>query len=605
MKIMPIYEQGDLYRGLEAVPQERQALVNEAIRREAPEILSFLPGTDTTRVTFRNIEVCSYILHYNFKQLLRLPSLGLVDQKAKYSSIYDPIDSLIQFTKNTGVKMLDYQVVAEIMLLYGLTAKDMRTMSTWCCNFRHSETFEEPDYGKLTSIYTKKQLAKLLKEHIDPDAAKLLPPRILKGMEYPSYADFLHVFQSLGYDPYEALFRFVQKEPNKVPKLGISGLKEDAFILDYLDGAPSKPATAPKTKPDPKPVPEPKPEPVPRPEPMPEPIQAAEPVPAPQVVADAEPTPVLTPKLTVEEDPELSALPMQQSKDEEMAFRFAEVINEAVQPMNGRTKVVLGTNILNLRRSVADGNTAGFDALFLSSGCSHLDVFNYAARVSVAYGVPMYELFYHIIPPGKYSARQSYTVTEYTLEDISEVVNVDQGRVGKGFPVTDENLFTLLAPKPARYLSEFGYRHEQPVRSPKEQPIAEVKPEPPIKPAPEVKLEPKIEPPKATAKAQDKLEINDKERIKMNIKLRLRVCTPCDADSWENDNPDRSVPGFHWDNASPELSEKAQDWLAAQLSSGQVNLDKVKAELSKLVELPYKAQVQASGDGCRMTLELF
>lgn len=599
MKITPIYEQGDLYKGLEAVPQEREALVNEAIRREAPEILSFLPGTDTTRVAFRNIEVCTYILHYNFKQLLRLPSLGLVDQKAKYSSIYDTIDSLIQFTKNSGVKMLDYRVVAEIILLYGLTAKDMRLMSTWCCNFQHNEVSEEPDYEKLTSIYTKKQLAKQLKDHIDPDAAKLLPPRILKGMEYLSYADFLHVFQSLGYDPYEALVRFVQKEPNKIPKLGISGLKEDAFILDCLDGTPPKPAPAPKAEPEPKPVPEPKPEPVPQPEPVSEPIQATEPVPAPQVVADAEPTPALMLDLAVEDDPELAALPMQQSKDEEMAFRFAEAINEAVQPMNGRTKVVLGTNILNLRRSVTDGNTAGFDALFLSSGCSHLDVFNYAARVSVAYGVPMYELFYHIIPPGKYPARQSYMVTEYTLEDISDVINEDQGRVGKVFPVTDENLFVRLAPKPARYLSKFGYRPAQPAKASKEQPAAEVKAEPPIKP------ESKAEPPKAVVKATDKLEISDKERITMNIKLRLRVCTPCDADSWENDNPDRSAPGFHWDNASPELSEKAQDWLAAQLSSGQVNLDKVKAELSKLVELPYKAQVQASGDGCRMTLELF
>lgn len=605
MKITPIYEQGDLYKGLEAVPQEREALVNEAIRREAPEILSFLPGTDTTRVAFRNIEVCSYILHYNFKQLLRLPSLGLVDQKAKYSSIYDTIDSLIQFTKNAGVKMLDYQVVAEIMLLYGLTAKDMRTMSTWCCNFRHSETFEEPDYGKLTGIYTKKQLAKLLKEHIDPDAAKLLPPRILKGMEYPSYADFLHVFQSLGYDPYEALFRFVQKEPNKVPKLGISGLKEDAFILDYLDGPPPKPAAAPKADPEPKPAPELKMEPAPAQKPVPEPIPATTPVPAPQEIPPAEPAQVQEPELTVEDDPDLSALPMQQSKDEEMAFRFAEVINEAVQPMNGRTKVVLGTNILNLRRSVADGNTAGFDALFLSSSCSHLDVFNYAARVSEAYGVPMYELFYHIIPPGKYPARQSYVVTEYTLEDISEVVNADQGRVGKVFPVTDENLFALLAPKPARYLSKFGYRPEPPAKAPKEQPAAEIKPDVPAKAEPAVKPEPKTEPPKAAVKAPDKLKINDKERITMNIKLRLRVCTPCDADSWENDNPDRSAPGFHWDNASPELSEKAQEWLAAQLSGGQVNLDKVKAELSKLVELPYKAQVQASGDGCRMTLELF
>lgn len=593
MIITPIYDPASLYKGLEAVPQDRQALVNEAIRREAPEILSFLPGTDTTRVAFRNMEVCTYILHYNFKQLLRLPSLGLIDQKSKYSYIYDTIDNLIQFTKNNGVKMMDYRVVAEIILLYGLNAKDMRTMSTWCCNFRHEETIEEPDYDKLTSIYTKKQLAKQLKDHIDPDAAKLLPPRILKGMEYLSYADFLHVFQSLGYDPYEALVRFAQKEPDKVPKLGISGLKEDAFILDYLDGAPPQPVPAHKAEPEP--VPAPKPEPVPQPVPEPKPV----PVPVPQSVLAPEASSVQQPELVVEDDLELSASPMQASKDKEMAAKFTEVINEAVRPMNGRTKVVLGTNILNLRKSVSDGNTAGFDALFLSSGCSHLDVFNYAARVSMAYGVPMYELFYHIIPPGKYPPKQSYTVTEYTLEDISEVVNADQGRIGKVFPVTDENLFVLLAPKPARYLYEFGYRPEQPVRTPKEQPTAEVKPKPPIKPAP------KIEPTMAAAKSPDKMEINDKERITMNIKLKLRVCTPCDADSWENDNPDRSTPGFHWDNASADLTEKAQIWLEAQLNGGQVNLDKIKAELSKLVELPYKVQVQASGDGCRMTLELF
>ena len=91
----------------------------------------------------------------------------------------------------------------------------------------------------------------------------------------------------------------------------------------------------------------------------------------------------------------------------------------------------------------------------------------------------------------------------------------------------------------------------------------------------------------------------------MDIKMRLRVCTPCDADSWENDNPDRSAPGFHWDSANPELMEKAQSCIKAQFASGQIHVENIKGELSKLVQLPYKAQLQAVGDGCRLTMELY
>ena len=542
MKITPITDPGTLHKGLEVVPRERQALVNEAIRREEPEILSFLPGVDTTRVAFNNVELCTYILHYNFRQLLRLPSLGIIDQKQKYSSIYNNVGSLQQFMSTQGVKMLSYRVVAEIMLLYGLHAADMKTISTWCCTFQPDGSGKEPDYAKLTSIYTKKQLAQHIKDHVDEAATKMFPIRILKGMEYLSYADFLHVFQSVGQDPYQLLEKFVKREDNTLPKYGIAGIKEDAFVLDYLDGPPAKPVCKPAEEP--------------------------------------------APNLIVAEDTELSATLAKPSKDEEMANQFAQVVNDAVRPMSRRRKVNLAANILNLRKGVSDSNTIGFDSLFLASGCTNLDIFNYAARVSVSYRVPMYDLFYHDIGPGEFEPKQSFTVPEYTLDDISDVVN--QGKTVR-IQVTDENMFELLADRPPMYLRQFGELRGEASK----QPVAAQKSV--------------VNPPCATQEpiVADNTGIKEKERITMNIKLRLRVCTPCDADSWENDNPDRSAPGFHWDNASQEITEKAQACVEAKLNSGLIDLDQVKAELSKLIEHPYKAQVQAVGEGCRMTLELF
>ena len=543
MKVNPIIKPQDLHKGLELIPLERQSLINEAIRREEPEILSFLPDVETTKVAFQNVELCTYILHHNFRQLLRLPSLGLVDQKQKYSSIYSTISSLQQFMTTQGIKMMNYRVVAEIMLLYGLDAEAMRTMSRWCCNFQREDELRNPDYTNLTSIYSKKQLAKQIQEHIDFTASRLFPARVLKGMEYLAYADFLHAFQSVGQDPYMILEKFVKKEVGSLPRFGISGLTEDAFILEYLDKKPVHVAHSP----------------------------ASATVPAP------EPSPV-----TAELDP-----------DTEKANQFAQVVNDAVRPMGKRQKVLLASNILNLRKGASDSGTAGFDALFLASGCSNLDIFNYAARVSVVYGVPMYNLFYHDIAPGQYQPKQMFTMPEYTLEDISEIVNADLGRPAKPRPVNDENLFELLSSKPPVYLPQFGQLRNG---------IAQQKPVIPVdtdKVIPSSRIEAEIH------TVDTNIEHEEKEIITMDIKMRLRVCTPCDADSWENDNPDRSAPGFHWDSANPELMEKAQSCIKAQFASGQIHVENIKGELSKLVQLPYKAQLQAVGDGCRLTMELY
>ena len=581
MRIEPIIDPAVLHKGLAAVPVERQALVDEAIRREEAEVLSFLPGVDTTRVTFRNIELCTYILHYNFRQLLRLPSLGLIDQKSNFSSIYDNMATLQRFMSTQGVKMLNYKVVAEIMLLYGLNASAMKRMSAWCCTFQQGPGKREPDFEKLSSIYTKRQLVQQIKEHIDPAATKMFPPRILKGMEYLSYADFLHVFQSVGQDPFFALERFVKKETNLLTKFGIGGIKEDAFVLTPLDEEPAVPAPSPASvaaqPEDPKieapaepvsetaheepssetpaelPVPETAPE-----SPAPE-IPAAEPTPSP-AGPNEEPVMIITPS----------------PQDEEMAAQFALVVNNAVRAMGRHAPVNLADNILSLRKGVSEGNTAGFDALFLSSGCTRLDVFNYAARVSAAYGVPLYDLFYQEIAPGQYQPKQAFTAPEYTYEDISNIINPKPSKLR--FPVTDASLFDLLVANPTVFLPRFGEVMAGPAK-----PVQASRP-----------------------KEEDKAaETKEKERITMNVKMRLRICTPCDADAWENDNPDRTAPGFHWDNAGPEVSEQARRCVELHLSSGQLDLPKVKEDLSALVAHPYKAQVQASGDGCRMTLELF
>ena len=199
MKITPITDYKEFHRTKDLPGCDKDILLAEVTERGNPEILSFLPDTDPERMAVQSSELCNHIIYYNMRQLLKLPTLGIIDQKQKYCSIYNSPGVMRNFFKGGAVKMVTYRTVAETVILYGLTAEELRTISRWCCTFSIEDKNSRPlDFGDLTNFYNKKALSRLIGKHIDPAISGIFPPRILKGMEYPTYADFLHVFRSAG-----------------------------------------------------------------------------------------------------------------------------------------------------------------------------------------------------------------------------------------------------------------------------------------------------------------------------------------------------------------------------------------------------------------------
>jgi len=74
MLITPIKDPKLFNKHFEALDCTREFLIQEAERREEGELLSFLPDVDVEKTVFLNTELCTHILYYNFRQLLRLPT---------------------------------------------------------------------------------------------------------------------------------------------------------------------------------------------------------------------------------------------------------------------------------------------------------------------------------------------------------------------------------------------------------------------------------------------------------------------------------------------------------------------------------------------------
>lgn len=224
-------------------------------------------------------------------------------------------------------------------------------------------------------------------------------------------------------------------------------------------------------------------------------------------------------------------------------------------------------NIRALREGTPGAENAElFDALLLSSGCSNLDVFNYLARISVSYKVPLYALFYYQIIPGRFPPRKKFTAIEYKLGEIEKVVN--RG-INVPMTVTDGNLFECIAARSATFFNSNRFGEPWSDSNPELIALVKKKNMTPqmqlilrtdrqnVEPdRPEVKDTVPVEEPKdapiVTEQAAPVTESSDKpaeKEIAMTVNLVVRICRPCAADAWENDNPDKTKPGFFWDGA--------------------------------------------------------
>lgn len=102
MLISPILNPKKLYKPLDTDNLSLKNLLHEAAIRKEGAILSFLPDVNVEQSAFQNIELCTHILYYNFRQLLRLPTLGNVDQKKqifKYLQLCDNDAAVLRRTR--------------------------------------------------------------------------------------------------------------------------------------------------------------------------------------------------------------------------------------------------------------------------------------------------------------------------------------------------------------------------------------------------------------------------------------------------------------------------------------------------------------------------
>lgn len=597
MKITPITDYKEFHRTKDLPNCDKDILLAEVAEKGIPEILSFLPDADPERMAVQSSELCNHIIYYNMRQLLKLPTLGIIDQKQKYCSIYNSPGVMRNFFKGGAVKMVTYRTVAETIILYGLTADELRTISRWCCTFSIEDKNSRPlDFGDLTNFYNKKALSRLIGKHIDPAIFGIFPPRILKGMEYPTYADFLHVFRSAGYDPYEALCIFAHRKVNSLEKIGASGPMLNAFELEYLDDSAPPPVPRPVVEmPD-----------------MKDSVQAEQNIPDEldnEPGSKDKPAEAETPK-----GPDAAELPLA-AKNVESAF--AELLNKAILPMAKKAPCYLVENIRALREGTPGAENAEmFDALLLSSGCSNLDVFNYLARISVSYRVPLYALFYYQISPGWFPPRKEFTAIEHKLSEIEKVVN--RG-LDNPEPVTDLNLFESIAARSSAFFNsnQFGepWSDSNPTlialvkkksHTPQIQPLLK-----PGKQKPAVEKPAPVEEPKAvpvvTEQTRPITESSDKptkKEITMTVNIVVRICRPCAADAWENDNPDKTKPGFFWDNATEEELKAAHHCVDEMLTDGRFNLPSLKDRMSWVLKNPFKAKISLFGNGIRANIEV-
>lgn len=90
----------------------------------------------------------------------------------------------------------------------------------------------------------------------------------------------------------------------------------------------------------------------------------------------------------------------------------------------------------------------------------------------------------------------------------------------------------------------------------------------------------------------------------MTVNVVVRICRPCAVDAWENDNPDKTKPGFFWDNATEEELKAAQHCVDEMLTDGRFNLPSLKDRMSWILKNPFKAKVSLSGNGIRANIEV-
>lgn len=222
-----------------------QVLLSFAQRSHNTEALCFIPGLNPELHTFDDVEIGSSTFYHNAIKLLRLPTAGPVDSKITFSSVYSG-KNMRTFFDGKHPYMLNARIVMELVLLYHLTPWDLRLMTNSPCSFSPTGKDVPADTEKLKALYSKKDVAKQLQAIFDQRRDVALPVRLLKGMEYPSYADILHVFRALGADPYEGIMALATQNTTWMENCRKETSDQNAFSTKPVHLLVDAPMSAPE-----------------------------------------------------------------------------------------------------------------------------------------------------------------------------------------------------------------------------------------------------------------------------------------------------------------------------------------------------------------------
>jgi len=589
-------------------------LVHYAVRFSEPGILAYAPDVNVEQTVFREQNLAAQILYQNLRKLLRQPTGGPVDLKQKFCSVYTTKTNMKPFFSGKGFSLLTFRLAMEVTLLYGMTAEDLQTMTWYPCEFEPSENEPVPNADDLRNIPTKKDVARYIEKIWNQKRDVTLSVRLLKGMVYPSYGDALCTFRALGADPYQAVVAFATKDTNWMDFCRVSPSNEKFLTLSTLPVNPvattgcdaaqtisSEPATVSVETPD-----------------VPasleskageaEPISTEEPeAPAP-VTGRTDSTPEANPADggTEAETATNNEEPLPETTKR---LPFGQIIQEALLPVSSKRAVYLPRNIYTLRegyQSHRGSYDRVMDNLFVDSNPTNLDIFNLLVRTSRVYCVPMDVLFFSEIPYEAFPPSATFSMKTFSMDDVRDAL----GNLGKDKVLTDKTLFTVLSDLiktygPKMVLNRFGYDKKKSAST-----LAPTMAKGIPSAAPAKRSNPTTAPVQAEENHDTKEEVavmSNKPTATSapaNLSLKLRVCMSCDADSWENDNPNHDEPGFHWENADENTIAATTDKLMLSVANGAIDAGAIRGVVADVVKLPFKAQIKLAGKGYRIVLDL-
>ena len=87
------------------------------------------------------------------------------------------------------------------------------------------------------------------------------------------------------------------------------------------------------------------------------------------------------------------------------------------------------------------------------------------------------------------------------------------------------------------------------------------------------------------------------------VTLQARVCVPCDADSWDNDNPNRNEPGYKWETCSDERCKEIADKLT-KMELTVMSIAMIKNFVEAELQYPCRAKLTICGKEFKLGIQM-